>query len=89
MTAIFLLFVTVLQEENLARIREEEEKRRDVSSRLNTTLADITGLMQQNTEKNAELRQENQNMALKLQELVQQCESRQEVVSTIAVMSLL
>lgn len=71
--------IPLLQEENLARIREEEEKRRDVSSRLNSTLTDITGLMQQNSEKNAELRKENQNMAARLNELVTQYEARQQV----------
>lgn len=71
------------KEENLARIREEEEKRRDVSARLNTTLADITGLMQQNTEKNSELRKENQNMAARLNDLVAQYEARQQNVDKV------
>uniref|UniRef100_A0A2P2I1N1 Beta-taxilin-like n=2 Tax=Hirondellea gigas TaxID=1518452 RepID=A0A2P2I1N1_9CRUS len=71
------------KEENLARIREEEEKRRDVSTRLNNTLSDITGLMQQNTEKNSELRKENQNMASRLNDLVTQYESRQQSIDKI------
>ena len=75
--------MSIYQEENVARIREEEEKRREVSSKLTSTLADINGLMQQNTEKNTELRKENQNMASRLQELVHQYEERQQNIEKL------
>ncbi|KAF2349773.1 Taxilin family [Trinorchestia longiramus] len=71
------------KEENLARVREEEEKRRELSARLNTTLSDITGLLEQNKEKNTELRQDNQNMATRLNDLVTQYSERQENIDKI------
>ncbi|KAA0188395.1 hypothetical protein HAZT_HAZT008297 [Hyalella azteca] len=73
----------LIKEENLARVREEEEKRRELSARLNTTLADITGLLEQNKEKNTELRQDNQNMAMRLNDLVTQYSERQENIDKI------
>lgn len=51
------------QEENLAKIREEEERRKEVVAKFQTTLTELTGLMQENNEKNTKLKDDNEDMA--------------------------
>ena len=60
-------------------MREEEERRKEVSNKFNNTLSEISNLMQENTDKNTKLRDENQEMAAWLKDLVKQYESREEV----------
>ncbi|KAG7153849.1 Alpha-taxilin-like, partial [Homarus americanus] len=69
-----------LQDENLTRLREEEERRKEVSAKFNTTLSEISNLMKENADKNTQLRDENQDMAGRLQELIKQYEERESHV---------
>ncbi|XP_063859378.1 alpha-taxilin-like isoform X2 [Scylla paramamosain] len=68
------------REENLARLREEEERRKEVSTKFNVTLSEISNLMKENSDKNSKLRDENQDMATRLQDLIKQYESRESHV---------
>ncbi|XP_045613435.1 gamma-taxilin [Procambarus clarkii] len=70
----------VIKDENLTRLREEEERRKEVSAKFNTTLSEISNLMKENADKNTQLRDENQDMAGRLQELIKQYEERESHV---------
>ncbi|KAK8407597.1 hypothetical protein O3P69_002271 [Scylla paramamosain] len=70
----------LIKEENLARLREEEERRKEVSTKFNVTLSEISNLMKENSDKNSKLRDENQDMATRLQDLIKQYESRESHV---------
>lgn len=71
--------VDVLQDESLLKIREEEEKRKEVSAKFQTTLNEITALMQQNNEKNSKLREDNLEMTKKFKTVCEQYELREQV----------
>ena len=61
------------------KIREEEEKRKEVSTKFQTTLAEITALMQQNNDKNSKLRDDNLEMTKRLKTVCEQYEIREKV----------
>ncbi len=63
----------------MQRARLEEEKRKEVTSHFQLTLNDIQVQMEQHNERNANLRQENMELADKLKKLIQQYELREEV----------
>lgn len=63
----------------MTRLREEEQRRKEVSAKFNTTLSEISNLMKENSDKNSQLRDENQDMAGRLQELIKQYEDREAV----------
>ena len=63
----------------MMRIREEEEKRKEVSAKFQTTLSEITGMMQQNNDKNTRLREDNLEMTAKLKHVCEQYEKREQV----------
>lgn len=62
----------------MLRIREEEEQRKEVSQKFQTTLAEVSTLLQQNNDKNQKLREENREMATKLQMLCDQYSLREQ-----------
>ncbi|KAG8189044.1 hypothetical protein JTE90_025480 [Oedothorax gibbosus] len=59
-----------VKEESLARIKEEEEKRKEIANKFQSTLNDIGSLMQENSKRNIQLREENAELATKLKGLV-------------------
>lgn len=63
----------------MQRARQEEEKRKEVTSHFQLTLNDIQVQMEQHNERNAKLRQENVELAEKLKKLIEQYELREEV----------
>lgn len=63
----------------MQRARQEEEKRKEVTSHFQLTLNDIQVQMEQHNERNANLRQENMELAEKLKKLIEQYELREEV----------
>ena len=67
------------QEEGVQRAREEEEKRKEVTSHFQVTLNDIQLQMEQHNELNSKLRQENVELAERLKKLIEQYELREEV----------
>lgn len=74
----FSVVIFLLLEETTLRVREEEEKRKEVSTKFQSTLTEVSALLRQNNEKNAKLREENAEMAGKLQTLCDQYAVREE-----------
>lgn len=72
-----------IKEESLLKVREEEEKRKEVSAKFQGTLNEITALMQQNIEKNAKLKEENVEMAQRFGKLLEQYEIREQQVEKL------
>lgn len=56
-----------MQEENVARIREEEEKRREITTAFEVTLNEVTSKLQENADKNLNLRDDTLDMAKQLE----------------------
>lgn len=76
---IVYIYIQNYQDENMTRLREEEQRRKEVSAKFNTTLSEISNLMKENSDKNSQLQDENQDMAGRLQELIKQYEAREAV----------
>ncbi|XP_008820355.1 beta-taxilin [Nannospalax galili] len=72
-----------LKEETLQRAREEEEKRKDITSHFQTTLTDIQAQIEQQSERNMKLCQENTELAEKLKSIIDQYELREEHLDKI------
>ncbi|XP_032881888.1 beta-taxilin isoform X2 [Amblyraja radiata] len=67
-----------LKEESLQRAREEEAKRKEVTKHFQDTLVDIQTQIDQHTQRNIKLGEENTELASKLQTIIEQYESREE-----------
>ncbi|KAM4865822.1 beta-taxilin [Thomomys bottae] len=72
-----------LKEETLQRAREEEEKRKEITSHFQTTLTDIQAQIEQQSERNMKLCQENTELAEKLKSVIDQYELREEHLDKI------
>ncbi|XP_058934208.1 alpha-taxilin [Kogia breviceps] len=72
-----------LKEEGVQRAREEEEKRKEVTSHFQVTLNDIQLQMEQHNERNSKLRQENVELAERLKKLIEQYELREEHIDKV------
>ncbi|KAH0631091.1 hypothetical protein JD844_005193 [Phrynosoma platyrhinos] len=72
-----------LFEEGVQRAREEEEKRKEVTSHFQVTLNDIQLQMEQHNERNSKLRQENMELAERLKKLIEQYELREEHIDKV------
>nr|XP_020656226.1 alpha-taxilin isoform X1 [Pogona vitticeps]XP_020656227.1 alpha-taxilin isoform X1 [Pogona vitticeps]XP_020656228.1 alpha-taxilin isoform X2 [Pogona vitticeps]XP_020656229.1 alpha-taxilin isoform X1 [Pogona vitticeps]XP_020656230.1 alpha-taxilin isoform X3 [Pogona vitticeps] len=72
-----------LKEEGVQRAREEEEKRKEVTSHFQVTLNDIQSQMEQHNERNSKLRQENMELAERLKKLIEQYELREEHIDKV------
>ncbi|KAI1287024.1 Alpha-taxilin [Halotydeus destructor] len=59
-----------IKEESLSRIKEEEEKRRDIAGKFQSTFNEIMTLVQENQKRNELLKDENQELAQKLKQLM-------------------
>ncbi|TRY66661.1 hypothetical protein DNTS_007996 [Danionella cerebrum] len=72
-----------LKEDGVQQTRLEEEKRKEVTSHFQVTLNDIQAQMEQHNERNANLRQENMDLADKLKKLIEQYELREEHIDKV------
>ncbi|XP_004628641.1 beta-taxilin [Octodon degus] len=72
-----------LKEETLQRAREEEEKRKEITTHFQTTLTDIQAQIEQQSERNMTLCQENTELAEKLKSIIDQYELREEHLDKI------
>ncbi|KAB0792965.1 hypothetical protein PPYR_12585 [Photinus pyralis] len=68
----------LVKEENIAKIREEEERRKEVAAKFQVTLNEVMGMMQETNEKNIKLRDTNLDMAVKIESVCKQFEQRKE-----------
>lgn len=59
-----------IKEEAALRRREEEERRKQIATKFQATLTDISALMAETQETSAKLRQDNAQLASKLRTLV-------------------
>lgn len=64
-------------EESRQYQREEEERRREVSSKFQSTINDISVKMQEHHQRNQALRQENLDLATKLKQITEDYEARE------------
>ncbi|XP_053317008.1 beta-taxilin [Spea bombifrons] len=67
-----------LKEETIQRVREDEEKRKDITNHFQSTLTDIQSQIEQQKERNNKLCLENTELAEKLNSIVGQYEVREE-----------
>ncbi|XP_061479993.1 beta-taxilin isoform X1 [Rhineura floridana] len=72
-----------LKEETLQRAREEEEKRKEITNNFQGTLNDIQAQIEQQSERNMKLSQENTELAEKLKSIIDQYEVREEHLDKI------
>jgi len=72
-----------LKEETLQRMREDEEKRREITTHFQTTLTDIQAQIEVHSGRNNKLCQENAHLADKLTSILNQYEQREESLEKI------
>lgn len=70
-----------IKEENLQRIKEEEEKRKEITSKFQLAIDEINTQVGANSEKNSQLVVENGQLSAKLKNLIEQYEVREKVSS--------
>lgn len=75
------LVVTYLQEETLQRCREDDMKRKDITSHFQSTLSDIQAQIEEHSTRNTKLCKENTDLAEKLKGLIAQYDQREAVGS--------
>ncbi|CAH1798771.1 unnamed protein product [Owenia fusiformis] len=73
----------LVKEESLARAREEEEKRKEVTAKFQTTITDIQSQMNDHHSKNSKLREENIDLASKLKNLIEQYDLREQHIEKV------
>lgn len=64
----------------MLKIREEEEKKREVATKFQSTLTELGNLLAQNNDKNAKLRDDNLDMTTKLKNVCEQYEKKEQVL---------
>ncbi|XP_027545559.1 beta-taxilin isoform X2 [Neopelma chrysocephalum] len=67
-----------LKEETIQRAREEDEKRKEITNHFQGTLSEIQAQIEQQSERNMKLCQENTELAEKLKSIIDQYELREE-----------
>uniref|UniRef100_A0A8C4SNX6 Taxilin beta n=1 Tax=Erpetoichthys calabaricus TaxID=27687 RepID=A0A8C4SNX6_ERPCA len=72
-----------LKEETLQRVREDEEKRKEMANHFQSNLNEIQNQIEQHSEKNTKLRLENSDLAEKLKSIIDQYELREEHLDKI------
>ncbi|KAI1240862.1 hypothetical protein IHE44_0009308 [Lamprotornis superbus] len=68
-----------LKEETIQRAREEDEKRKEITNHFQGTLSEIQAQIEQQSERNMKLCQENTELAEKLKSIIDQYELREEI----------
>ncbi|KAL4233589.1 hypothetical protein ACF0H5_008270 [Mactra antiquata] len=72
-----------IRQESLQRAKEEDEKRKEISQKFQTTIGEIQTQMQDNHERNKQLREENFELANKLKKFIEQYEAREKQVEMV------
>lgn len=72
-----------VKEESLSKIKEEEEKRKEIANKFQATLNEIMQLVQDNQERNVQLKTENSELASKLKSLMNHYESWEKNIHKI------
>ncbi|XP_052391175.1 beta-taxilin-like isoform X12 [Carassius gibelio] len=72
-----------LKEESLQRLREDEMKRKEITDHFQSTLVDIQNQIEQHSNRNNKLCQENSELASKLKTIIEQYERREQTLEKI------
>ncbi|KAI1897532.1 hypothetical protein AGOR_G00084240 [Albula goreensis] len=72
-----------LKEESLQRCRDDEMKRKEITTHFQSTLTDIQAQIEEHSNRNTKLCQENGALAEKLQSIINQYEQREESLEKI------
>lgn len=72
-----------IKDESFAKIREEEEKRKETQAKFQKSLNEISTLMNENNERNKKLQEDNVEMSKRLKYLLEQSETREQQVEKI------
>jgi len=75
--------VNLKDEENNLKLQEETQKRIDIAKNFESTMAELTKLIETHSSHNTQLREENISMAAKLQELLKDFDGRDSKVKMI------
>lgn len=67
-----------IREENLSRIKDEEEKRREIATKFQAAIDEMNQQLNSNTERNASVLHENEQLAVKFKTLSEQFELREQ-----------
>jgi len=73
----------LVKDESIARAKEDDEKRKEVTTKFQTTINDIQQQMNDHYQKNTSLREENLELANKLKGLIEQYELREQQIEKI------
>lgn len=73
----------LVKEESLTRARVEEEKRKEVTNKFQSTISEIQAQMNDHYTKNTKLREENLDLANKLKGLIEQYEQREQHIEKV------
>ncbi|KAL5010601.1 hypothetical protein ScPMuIL_012906 [Solemya velum] len=73
----------MIRQESLQRAREEDEKRKEISAKFQSTIGEIQQQMKENHERNVKLREENAELAGKLKNFIEQYEHREKQVEKV------
>jgi len=73
----------IVKEESIARIEEEEKKRKEISNKFQGAIDEINTQVGQNSEKNNMLIQENVQLTTKLKDLIEQYEAREQHIEKV------
>lgn len=77
--AIANLPLLSMQEETLQRCREDDLKRKEITTHFQSTLTDIQAQIEEHSERNTKLCKENSDLAEKLKDLIAQYDKREAV----------
>lgn len=72
-----------IKEENLMRIKDEEDRRKDITTKFQQSIDEINRQVTENSEKNNTLIQENAQLAAKLKNLLEQYELREQHIEKV------
>uniref|UniRef100_A0A671NMS7 Beta-taxilin-like n=1 Tax=Sinocyclocheilus anshuiensis TaxID=1608454 RepID=A0A671NMS7_9TELE len=72
-----------LKEESLQRLREDEMNRKEITAHFQSTLVDIQNQIEQHSNRNNKLCQENSDLASKLKTIIEQYERREQSLEKI------
>jgi len=70
-------------DESIKRAREEDDRRKEISSQFQKTIGEIQDQMNDNTERNTKLRAENAELAVQLQNIIKQCDVREQQIDKV------
>jgi len=73
----------MIKDEAMKRAQIEESKRKEVADSFQSTIDEVTSRMQNNSERNNALRDQNEELASKMKHLVEQYEQREEHIDKI------